>query len=316
MIRRPSKKTRVETKLRELLHPAKRKWIPLLSFLFALSISMSFGQSPDSNLSPVNKKRLKTVVIGTGLAYTASMIGLSQVWYSQYPHQSFQFFNDAQEWKQVDKVGHFYSAFHLSSIGSQTLEWCSLPKRKSDRIGALTSFVIMSSIEIFDGFSAGYGASATDLLANACGTGFYLGQRLGWNEIRIYPKFSFHRTSLAPLSPNNTLGSGFSQVLKDYNGQTYWLSVDMDKFIRFPKWLNISAGYGADNMIHAHDSQNLEEGYVPYRQYYLGLDVDLTAFKSKSKVLNTLIYFVNMIRLPAPALEFSQGKVKGHFLYF
>jgi uncharacterized protein YfiM (DUF2279 family) len=305
----------VETELRHLLHPAKRHWIPLLTFLFALPISASFGQSPDSILSPVNKKRLKSIVIGTGLVYTASMTGLSQVWYSQYPHQSFQFFDDSPEWKQVDKAGHFYSAFHLSSIGSKTLQWSRLPKEKSDRIGALTSFVVMSSVEVFDGFSAGYGASATDILANACGSGFYLGQRLGWNEIRIYPKFSFHRTSLAPLSPN-TLGTGLSEVLKDYNGQTYWLSVDMDKFIRFPKWLNISAGYGADNMIHARDSQNREAGYVPYRQYYLGLDLDLTAFKSKSKILNTLIYLANLIRLPAPALEFSQGKVKGHFLYF
>ena len=305
----------METKLCELPRPAQCKWIPLLSFLLALPISIAFGQSPDTILSPVNKKRLKTVVIGTGLVYTASMIGLSQIWYSQYPHQSFQFFNDAGEWKQVDKAGHFYSAFHLSSIGSQTLQWCNPPIRKSDRIGALTSFIIMSSIEIFDGFSAGYGASATDLLANAFGTGFYLGQRIGWNEIRIHPKFSFHRTSFAQQSPN-TLGSGLSQMVKDYNGQTYWLSVDMDKFIRFPKWLNISAGYGANNMIHAHDSQNVAAGYVPYRQYYLGLDVDLTAFKSKSKLLNTLIYVVNLIRLPAPALEFSQGKVKGYLLYF
>jgi uncharacterized protein YfiM (DUF2279 family) len=304
----------VETELRQSF-PAQRQWVPLLSLLFALPISASLGQSPDSILSPVNKRRVKSVVIGTGLAYTASMTGLSQAWYSQYPHQPFQFFDDSPEWKQVDKAGHFYSAFHLSSIGSQTLQWSRLPNRKSDRLGALTSFVIMSSIEIFDGFSAGYGASATDMLANACGSGFYLGQRLGWNEIRIYPKFSFHRTSLASLSPN-TLGSGLSEVLKDYNGQTYWLSVDMDKFIRFPKWLNISVGYGADNMIHARDSQNQEAGYVPYRQYYLGLDIDLTAFRSKSKILNSLIYIANLIRLPAPALEFSQGTVKGHFLYF
>jgi uncharacterized protein YfiM (DUF2279 family) len=255
-------------------------------------------------------------VIGTGVAYAGAMIVLSNAWYSQSPQQSFQFFNDAKEWKQVDKFGHLYSAFQLSAIGSQTLQWSRLPKRRADKIGALTSFVIMSSIEVLDGFSQGYGASATDLVANVCGVGLYLGQSIGWNEIRIHPKFSFHRTSFAPMNPN-TLGSGLSQeVLKDYNGQTYWFSADMDKFIRFPKWLNISVGYGAENMIHAQDSQNIQAGLVPYRQYYLGLDFDLTAFKSKSKILNTLIFFVNMVRLPAPALEFSQGKVTGHLLYF
>ena len=204
MIRRPSKRTRVETKVRDRLYRLNHKWILLFFLLFVLPAFMSFGQSSDSILSPVNKKRLKTVVVGTGLVYTASMVGLSQTWYNQFPHQSFQFFNDAQEWKQMDKVGHFYSAFHLSSIGSQTLQWCSLPTRKSDRIGAVTSFVVMSSIEIFDGFSAGYGASVTDLVANACGTGFYLGQRFGWNEIRVYPKYSFHRTGLASESPKTS----------------------------------------------------------------------------------------------------------------
>jgi hypothetical protein len=29
-----------------------------------------------------------------------------------------------------------------------------------------------------------------------------------------------------------------------------------------------------------------------------------------------LIYVANMVRLPAPALEISNGKVKGHLFYF
>ena len=54
-------------------------------------------------------------------------------------------------------------------------------------------------------------------------------------NIRIYPKFSFHRTDYAPLRPD-VLGDGLAEeIFKDYNGQTYWLSFDMDKFIKFPK---------------------------------------------------------------------------------
>jgi hypothetical protein len=41
-------------------------------------------------------------------------------------------------------------------------------------------------------------------------------------------------------------------MLKDYNGQTYWLSVNLH--IPSPKaqktqWLNLAIGYGADGMI-------------------------------------------------------------------
>jgi hypothetical protein len=264
----------------------------------------------------INHKRLTGVIIGTGATYTATMIALNNIWYSQYDKQSFHFFNDASEWKQVDKAGHLYSTFQLSSIQSQLFQWSGVPKKKSDLYGTLTAFVMMSSIEVMDGFSAGYGASATDLLANGIGAGIYLGQQALWKETRIYPKFSFHTTEFADQRPG-TLGSTLAeQIIKDYNGQTYWLSIDMDKFMRFPKWLNLAVGYGAENMIYAQDEQNIEAGLYPYRQYYLAIDFDLTGIHSRSKLVNTLIYFANMIRLPAPALEFSQNKVKAYAFYF
>ncbi|TAD94403.1 MAG: hypothetical protein EAY75_00090 [Bacteroidetes bacterium] len=52
-----------------------------------------------------------------------------------------------------------------------------------------------------------------------------------WNEVRLVPKFSFFPTPFAEQRPE-LLGKNISQQwLKDYNGQTYWLSVDIDKFL-------------------------------------------------------------------------------------
>jgi hypothetical protein len=107
-----------------------------------------------------------------------------------------------------------------------------------------------------------------------------------------------------------------SKILKDYNGQTHWLSVDVDRFIKFPKWLNIAVGYGAEKMIYARDEQNIKVNLDPYRQYYLSIDFDLTSIKTKSKTIKTLIFIVNMIKLPAPAIEFSRKGIKCHALYF
>lgn len=266
---------------------------------------------------PINKKRLRTVIVSTSVAYGLTLVGLNQLWYQDSEKQSFKFFNDLAEWKQVDKLGHLYSTFYLSYSTSRMMLWCNVPVRKSDWIGALTGFVILLPIEIMDGYSDAYGASTGDIFANAAGAAFYMGQTSLWKEVRIHPKFSFHRTAYAPLRPN-VLGDGMpSEILKDYNGQTYWLSVDMDKFIRFPKWLNIAAGYGAEGMIYARAEQNNEAGYAsPYRQYYLSLDVDLTAFKSKSKVLNTLIFIANMIKIPSPTMEFSKKGVSFQAFYF
>lgn len=285
----------------------------LLLMLIASTIHVA-AQTPDS----VNRKKLIIASATVGTAYTASMIALGSAWYDDTPKQSFHFFDDAAEWKQMDKLGHMYSSFHIADNASLILRSCKLSRKKSDLIGAATSMLIVSSIEIFDGYSAAYGASATDLAANAAGTMLYLGQSWLWEDVRIYPKFSFHSTLFASQRPN-VLGNGVSEIVKDYNGQTIWLSGSVKKFFpssRWPAWLNIAAGYGAENMIYARDSENLAVGYQPYRQYYLSLDVDLTAIPTKSKLLKAVLKGLNVIKIPAPAIEFSDRGVRFHPLYF
>jgi hypothetical protein len=228
------------------------KWLLLLLVCPLLSI----GQPVDSTHS-VNKKRLRTLAISGTVAYGGTLAGLSHLWYSDTKSQPFQFFNDNAEWKQVDKMGHFFSAFYFSYGTSRALQWCDVPKKKSDLVGSLVGFGIMLPIEILDGFSDAYGASTGDLLANAAGSAFYLGQSALWNEVRIHPKFSFHRTRYAAFR-SDLLGNDLtSEILKDYNGQTFWFSIDMDKFVRFPSWLNIAVGYGAEGMVYARDHQNI-----------------------------------------------------------
>ena len=285
-----------------------RKVVTIIMLISSLN---SYSQD-----SSAYKKRLNWVRYGGLAAYTVGMIGLNEVWYSQSPRTSFHFFNDVAEWKQTDKTGHFFNAFQLSSITYQALTWAGSNKRKRALASSLIGLGLISSIEIFDGFSPDYGASVFDVAANASGCLLFLGQMTTWKEIRIYPKYSFSTSGLAKQNPS-LLGSTITQqVIKDYNGQTVWLSMDIDKFTRFPKWLNLAIGYGAQNMVKARDQENKLLGYHPYRQYYLSFDVDIKAIKTKSKFLKSVIYFVNMIKLPAPTLELSQGKWKGHLLYF
>lgn len=288
------------------------KWILVLLIFPFLTVAQ-----PIDSTQLVNKKRLRTFAIGGTVAYGATLAGLSHLWYADSKSQPFQFFNDNAEWKQVDKLGHFFSSFYFSYGTSRALQWCNVNKKKSDLVGSLVGFGVMLPIEILDGFSDAYGASTGDLIANAGGSAFYLGQSMLWGEVRIYPKFSFHRTDFAPLRPDLLGNDLTSEILKDYNGQTFWLSFDMDKFIRFPRWLNLAAGYGAEGMIYARDYQNTEAGYdKPYRQYYISIDFDLTAVKSRSKFLRTLLFVANTIKLPAPALEFSKNGIKFKPLYF
>jgi hypothetical protein len=289
-----------------------KQWLAIL-LITGLSPAL-FGQSDTTQ--HLNKKRLKTFIIASGAAYTVTLFGLNELWYGDAQKQAFHFFNDNAEWKQVDKIGHFYSAFYLSYGTSGALKWSGVQQRKADLWGSVTGFLIMLPIEIFDGYSADYGASTGDLLANATGAGFYLAQAALWKDVRIRPKFSYHTTDYPPLRPD-VLGDSFSsKLLKDYNGQTYWLSFDLDKFFRFPKWLNLAVGYGAEEMVYAHDNSNEEAGYHAYRQYYIGLDFDLTAIKTRSKAVKTLLEIISMIKLPAPTVELSSKGARFHPFYF
>jgi hypothetical protein len=181
----------------------------------------------------------------------------------------------------------------------------------------------MTTVEIFDGFSSEWGFSWGDMLANTTGTTLYISQELLWKEQRIVPKFSFHTTQYAGMRPN-VLGSSLSQqILKDYNGQTYWLSTNLRSFCKeskIPKWLNLAIGYGADGMITGRSETN--DGFWSpeiqrTRQFYLSLDADLTKIETKSHFLKTFFSIFNSIKIPAPTFEINGlGNSKFHYLYF
>jgi len=290
-------------------------FISLIIVIVALSGKSAIAQGQTDS---INSKRLNTFLITTGVAYSASLVALNQLWYSDYPKESFHFFDDSEEWLQMDKVGHFYSTFHLSQAGSKAFQWTGMSNKKSSLWGSALGVALMLPIELMDGYSSEYGASSTDVLSNLFGATFFLGQNLIWEEVRIHPKFSFSNSGIATYRPEILGSNDRERLLKDYNGQTYWLSFDFHSLAGFkPKWLNLALGYGVENMINARGLPTSDFQFESFRQYYIAIDIDLTHIHTSSKVANTLLYLVNMIHLPAPAIEFnSQNKFTFHPIHF
>ena len=295
--------------------------------LFCFFSSLLWAQSSFNNfLKPsdtLNPKRLKTQVISEATIGTAALVGLNQIWYADYPRSNFHFINDNAEWLQMDKAGHVFSTYHLGSFGANALKWSGANKKSQLIYGSTIGLAFMTTVEVFDGYSANWGASLGDVAANITGTALFVSQELLWNEQRIVPKFSFHTTPYASRRPN-VLGSSFQeQILKDYNGQTYWLSVNINSFVKnskIPKWLNIAFGYGAEGMITGND-EFVNTIFLPeskrYRQFYLSLDVDLTKIETKSHFVKTILTVFNSIKIPAPTFEIKGcGGSKMHFIYF
>lgn len=273
-----------------------------------------------------NNSRLVPVLVTEGAFYVGSMIGLNFLWYKHYDHSSFHLFNDNKEWMQMDKLGHLLTAYTISRLTSAVYYWCGIKRPPADAYGSALAMAYQTNIEIFDGFSAAWGFSIGDMIANTTGAGLYLSQQALWNEQRITMKISFHPTEYAQYRPDE-LGSNFiEQCLKDYNGQTYWLSFAIASFLpkgnKVPNWLCLDFGYGANGMIGAitnplvTDANGQALTFDRYRQLYCSLDIDLTRIPTNSAALKTVFGLVSFIKIPMPTLEFSRGKFKFHILYF
>ena len=117
-------------------------------------------------------------------------------------------------------------------------------------------------------------------------------------------------------------------TLKDYNSQTYWISTNVHSLFpngSFPQWLNIAVGYGADGMLGGtenkwtdkHGNQFDRTDIPRIRRFFLSPDIDLTKIKTKSKLLKTVFFTLNILKEPAPAIGLDgKGRLRYHPLFY
>ena len=302
-----------------------------MRILFAIIVLILLNKPAFSQKDSLNNQRV-WLVAGTHAAiWTGSYIALNKAWYANYPKSKFHFFNDLREWKQMDKVGHIWTAYQINRGSSQMWKWAGLSDKRATIYGAIASTAYQTMIEVQDGFSEQWGFSWSDMAANIVGTGVYTAQQLTWREQRISIKMSYHQ----PKYPddlikrrNELYGEGTAErILKDYNGQTYWASFNIKSFAKqsnWPAWLNIAAGYGVENILGGFENSWEDNGTILYkyaiirkRQYYLSPDIDFTKIKTNSKFLKTVFFVLNAVKVPAPALMIdSKGKFRGYVVYF
>jgi uncharacterized protein YfiM (DUF2279 family) len=273
----------------------------------------------------LHPKRLYSLVAIEGSLWGASVIGLNYIWYKDYDHSAWHSFNDQAEWLQIDKVGHFQTSYYLGKIGYDMLRWSGVSHSRSVIYGGSLGFFYLTSIEMLDAYSQEWGFSWGDMAANALGSGFYISQALLWKEQRISVRFSFHPTDFAQYRPNVLGDKAMEQLLKDYNGHTYWLSANIYSFLpdesTFPKWLNVAVGYGAQGMLGGFSNPTMVHGVnIPsfdrYRQYYLSLDIDWTKIPTHSKFLKSAFNVISFIKFPMPTLQFDDRGTHFYPLYF
>lgn len=292
--------------------------------LFVLLPLTAFSQSKlDAFLTPsdsLNRPRLNTIVLSEASIGAITLLGLNQLWYADFERSKFHTINDNSSWLQMDKLGHVFTSYQLGKYGSHLLNWSGVSERDQLFYGATLGFSFLTAVEVLDGYSKEWGFSWGDILANGSGTGLYIGQELLWKEQRIALKYSFHQTKYAKQRPDKLGETYLEQTLKDYNGQTYWLSANLHSFFKeskIPKWLNVAVGYGAEGMLTGTkdvDNQVLTSN-ERYRQYYLSFDLNLSKISTNSKLLRSILDVFNVIKIPFPTLEFNKKGTVFHLFY-
>ncbi|MGX5816977.1 DUF2279 domain-containing protein [Chitinophaga lutea] len=313
------------------------KTIFFFSCLFSACITLSAQDVAPSDSLPAPKRNVPARAWALGVSsaalYTGSLVMLNEYWYKGYPRRSFHTMNDFGEWLQMDKFGHVYSAYTFARFSREIWRWSELPRRQQVLIGAFSGLAFQSVIEFLDAHSVEWGWSWGDMGANALGAGIMAAQELAWNEQRIQLKFSstpiHYRDPVLQARATEIFGTAFAErVLKDYNAQTYWLSLNLRSVLRdsrLPRWLNIAAGYGVQGLYDARSNvwNDAAGSHMDFtrirrtRQFYLSPDVDLTRIPTRKKGVKVMLQVLNMIKIPAPTLEINgAGQLKVHGLMF
>ena len=237
-----------------------------------------------------------------------SYYGLYNLWYKKYPQTSFHFFNDLEEWNYIDKAGHIYSSYQVARKSHLFLLKKNIenPVEKS----CFYSLFFMLGIEVLDGFSKEWGFSNYDLLSNFIGTGIFYFQEKKFKRQLLKLKFSYHLSPYAIYRPS-LLGENVSQrIFKDYNGQTYWFTFDLNNKIqerlKVFKYLNFSLGYSIDGFVGARNNNILNcancNQINRQSQLLLSIDLDLSEIKTKNRALQLLLNSFSIIKFPAPTI--------------
>jgi uncharacterized protein YfiM (DUF2279 family) len=291
-----------------------------LLLLASLNLRPAWAQvvgPPSPPLPPdtgIHQGRFIGVVAGTAIIYALTTYFLGKTWYTK--RVPFHSFDDNGEWLQMDKVGHATTAYAIGRGEYELFRWSGVNERASVLTGGLIALLYQTTIEVFDGRSEGWGFSKGDMTANLTGVALFMGQQYGFGEQKVSLRYGW-RQSIYPAYRPNLLGQRVgNQMLKDYNGQQYWLSVNVASVLpvgpSFPRWLNLDLGYSASGMTGGHanppyvDAGGREVKFRRYRQFYLAPDITLARLPGlKGSGAQPLISAGQFFKIPAPSLEYN-----------
>lgn len=269
-----------------------------------------------SELQPV-------ATIGFGVGYTALLVGLHihqrDAFQWEKGNGNFKIIDDLQYARGIDKLGHMYTSYVMSTFCGDMLMECGLNYSTSTWIGGGMGLAYLLYVEVEDGFASDrWGFSPSDAIANVVGSSFYVAQNHVPFLQNFTPRWSYVPATWVGDRPRDSDSGG--TFIDDYNSTTFWLACNVNNLLPtavasyWPDWLMFSFGYGIRN----DKVKNPDGSLVPVsRRFLFGLDYDWVKIIPPSSVgfVNYLRQALNYIRLPGPTLEVGDDGVRFGLFY-
>ncbi|HYF03112.1 MAG TPA: DUF2279 domain-containing protein [Patescibacteria group bacterium] len=265
---------------------------------------------------PLAKTQIRpvpTVLFGAtaaGVVYTLHQA--QSVWWTE--DAEFKVIEDWDFAIQADKAGHFMGGYFFSYISHELLIACGVSRDASIWAGGLLGLSYQTYVEILDGYAKGWGFSMSDQYANTLGAGFFVLQHYVPFLQNFQPKWQYIPADWAGERPRRNLMTE-GNFIDDYNSNTFWMSFNVNNMLPksvegyWPDWLMLSIGYGARNIETGHDAERA-------RRVMIGLDYNLVELLPDGpNWWNWFKQSANLIKLPAPTIEFTRGITTFRFLY-
>jgi len=285
--------------------------ILVLAVLLFAAVGVASGARLNGNPVPLDTMRSDTAQridpvrfgIVSGITVGGFVLGhgvLNNLWWKG-ERSSFHF-EWERDWRYslgADKLGHAWFPYLTSTFYNGVFLWCGLDTAASLWASSGLALAYQTYIEIRDGFSAEWGFSWGDMVADVLGAALPVAR----HYVPALRAFEF-KISFAP-SERFRSGSN-AAIFDDYESTLHWISVDVNALLPrtaadlWPDWLNVAVG---------HTVVGLDEMGAGHHEFYLSLDWNLERLPGDTDLLRFLKRLANLYHLPAPAVRLSPGVV-------
>ncbi len=279
-------------------------------FFFLFFSVLNYNLFSQSRSLKINKKRALTVAVPLTVSLGACYWYVENSWWSG-KKTKFHFDKGADlvYALNVDKPAHFMGGLQAADIFISSMQWSGVSTGEAVWYGAAFGAGLQLIIELKDGYAPSWGFSKWDLAAGTAGAIWPVAKFYNKNLELFDFKFSYFKHSDRYLQLERQRGKEKAKLawIDDYPNQTYWLSLDINKFLEteiWPSWLNIALGFGLD------DTQFLNKNNTKlggHNEWYLAFDYNIEKLflKWDTPAMRKIKKWINYFHFPAPTIMIS-----------